>query len=411
MIPCPLIRRAIVFSIGLLFIFNALPDGRATAGPASVRPALADQLSPLLGPNDAVAVIDPEGGQLVSIHADRLLVPASILKTLTALAALHYLGKDYRFSTDFFITPDNHLIVKGYGDPLLVSERIGDIADRLATRITRIAGLILDDSYFSYPIVIPGRNNTLQPYDAPNGALCVNFNTVNFRQNSGHWESAEPQTPLLPFAITKIRASGQKEGRITLAADRREILQYSGEMFLFFLGKRGIDIPKGIVWDAIPSGEKTLLWRYTAPNSLQDVVAALLEFSNNFIANQLMLAMGAAHFGPPGTMEKGLQALRSYYTTVLGAQTGHIAEASGLSRDNRISANTMLHILHHFQPYHGLMRREGRQWYKTGTLNGVSTRAGYLSSADGGHYRFVVMINTPGKRSDRVLRLLERALK
>jgi len=411
MIPCPLIRRAIVFSIGLLWIFTGLPDGRATAGPTSARPALADQLSHLLGPNDAVGVIDPDGRQLVSINADRLLVPASILKTLTALAALHYLGREYRFSTDFFITPDNHLIIKGYGDPLLVSERFGDIAGHLATRITRIEGLILDDRYFSYPIVIPGRNNTLQPYDAPNGALCVNFNTVNFRQNSGHWESAEPQTPLLPFAIRKIRASGQKEGRITLAADRREILQYSGEMFLYFLGKAGIDIQEGIVWDAIQSGEKTLLWRYTAPNSLQDVVAALLEFSNNFIANQLMLAIGAARFGPPGTMEKGLQAVRSYYTTVLGAQTGHIAEASGLSRDNRISANTMLHILHHFQPYHGLMRREGRQWYKTGTLSGVSTRAGYLNSADGGHYRFVVMINTPGKRSDRVMRLLERTLK
>jgi D-alanyl-D-alanine carboxypeptidase/D-alanyl-D-alanine-endopeptidase (penicillin-binding protein 4) len=154
-----------------------------------------------------------------------------------------------------------------------------------------------------------------------------------------------------------------------------------------------------------------MLWRYTAPNPLQDVVAALLEFSNNFIANQLMLSMGAKVYGPPGTMEKGLRALQTYYTSVLGIKTGRIAEASGLSRDNRISADAMLHILDHFQSYYQLMRQEGRQWYKTGTLRGIHTRAGYLNCSNGECYRFVVMINTPGKRTDRIMRMIEQALR
>jgi serine-type D-Ala-D-Ala carboxypeptidase/endopeptidase (penicillin-binding protein 4) len=115
--------------------------------------------------------------------------------------------------------------------------------------------------------------------------------------------------------------------------------------------------------------------------------------------------------GPPGTIEKGVEALRSYYASKLGITAGHLVEASGLSRQNRVSARTMLLVLERFQPHHALMRRDGRQWYKTGTLHGISTRAGYLAAENGGMYRFVVMINTPGKTTDSVMRLLERDLR
>jgi D-alanyl-D-alanine carboxypeptidase/D-alanyl-D-alanine-endopeptidase (penicillin-binding protein 4) len=57
------------------------------------------------------------------------------------------------------------------------------------------------------------------------------------------------------------------------------------------------------------------------------------------------------------------------------------------------------------------MRRSGREYYKTGTLHGISTRAGYIKSAHGGLYRFVIMLNSPGKSTDslilRLLRILE----
>ena len=177
------------------------------------------------------------------------------------------------------------------------------------------------------------------------------------------------------------------------------------------MGKAGISIKGEISIDATEREADTLLWRYASPYQLPEVVAALLEFSNNFIANQLMLAMGAGAYGPPADVEKGMRALQSYYASVLGIKTGHLVEASGISRENRISAQVMLQILQHFQPYHQLMRQEGRQWYKTGTLKGVNTRAGYLSCSNGGLYRFVVMINTPGKRTDRIMRIIEQTLK
>jgi D-alanyl-D-alanine carboxypeptidase/D-alanyl-D-alanine-endopeptidase (penicillin-binding protein 4) len=88
-----------------------------------------------------------------------------------------------------------------------------------------------------------------------------------------------------------------------------------------------------------------------------------------------------------------------------------IVEGSGISRDNKVSAAQMDQVLQEFLPYHNLMRREGREYYKTGTLHGISTRAGYIESADGGLYRYVIMLNSPDISTDflilRLLRILD----
>jgi D-alanyl-D-alanine carboxypeptidase/D-alanyl-D-alanine-endopeptidase (penicillin-binding protein 4) len=57
------------------------------------------------------------------------------------------------------------------------------------------------------------------------------------------------------------------------------------------------------------------------------------------------------------------------------------------------------------------MRRQGRDFYKTGTLYGVNTRAGYITSENGGLYRYVVMFNTPGKSTKTIMPKLLRVLK
>lgn len=372
---------------------------------------LAAKLHRWIGPRDAVMVAAPDGQILVAIHEDQLLVPASILKVLTALSALHYLGADHRYTTEFYLTPQGDLGIKGYGDPLLVSERLETIAQHLAGQIRQVRSLILDDSYFDHPIVIPGRSHSNEPYDAPNGALCVNFNTVFFKRQNGQWISAEPQTPLLPSIIPKIEASGLTTGRINLAADRNESLGYTGELFSYFFARAGITILGKSRPGTVDAEKDRLVWRYRSVEPLTGVIADLMAFSNNFIANQLLLTMGAHREGAPATVDKGMRALHRYYHEVLGIQTGQLVEASGISRRNRVSARTMMLILEPFAPYYQLMRHEGRQWYKTGTLNGIHTRVGFLEATDGGRYRFVVMINTPGKTTDRVMGVLERELK
>ena len=404
------------WKIGLLVLISAgmmmcgaTRDG-AAAKPNSPSAVLRHRLAKVLGARDAVIIDAPDGQTLAAVHADRLLVPASILKILISLAALHHLGPSYRYPTEFFLSPHGSLKIKGYGDPLLVSENLAVIAAHLAQQIKTVDHLILDQTYFAQPVEIPGRRASVEPYDAPNGALCVNFNTVNFKRQGNQWVSAEPQTPLLSSVIPKIKASGLTSGRILLASNNAESVRYAGELFRYFLNQAGVRTQGDIVLGAVDPRVDKLLWRYQSDQELTRVIGDLLTYSNNFIANQLLLTMGARVYGPPATVKKGLRVLRGYYQSIPGIDPAHIAEASGLSRENRISARALMRLLKRFQPYHQLMRRQGRQWYKTGHLEGVRTRAGYLTAADGGLYRFVVMINTPGRTPDRVMRIIEREL-
>jgi D-alanyl-D-alanine carboxypeptidase/D-alanyl-D-alanine-endopeptidase (penicillin-binding protein 4) len=383
----------------------------ASADAPSTAEALHRTLVAMTGNRDAVIVAAPDGRTLVAIHPDRALVPASILKLVTTLAAFENLGPAYRFRTDFFIDCQNNLKIKGYGDPLLISEQLQTIAAHLAGSLHTIRNLILDDSYFEQPLRIPGRGTSTEPYDAPNGALCVNFNTVAFKRHDGSWVSDEPQTPLLPSVIPQIVASGLTRGRITLAANSTSAMQYSGELFRYFLQHAGITVKGAIGRGRVDLKTDKLVWSYRSQDDLRQVTANLLEFSNNFIANQILLVMGAEIIGPPATMDKGLQVLRSYYRNRLRIPDGRIVEGSGISRRNRITAKAMLQVLQNYEPFHTLMRHGGRQFYKTGHLKGIRSRAGFLTSAHGGFYRFVVIINTPGKTTDRMMNAIEKYLK
>ncbi len=57
-----------------------------------------------------------------------------------------------------------------------------------------------------------------------------------------------------------------------------------------------------------------------------------------------------------------------------------VAKGSGISRKNRISAGIRTEILALFEPYKELMRNQGNISYKTGSLTGVKTKAGYIES-------------------------------
>jgi serine-type D-Ala-D-Ala carboxypeptidase/endopeptidase (penicillin-binding protein 4) len=378
---------------------------------------LAQELSDLdrfIDLQDAILVVDPQGQILISKHAGKKLIPASILKIFTSLAALHFLGNDYRFPTEFYLDNQSNLKIKGYGDPLLVSEIVAKISQVLAVLLKNtqpMNDLVLDDSYFAQPLTIPGVTSSTQPYDAPNGALCVNFNTVNFEHTFEGYVSAEPQTPLLPYVVEKIKASKLNQGRIVFSHNKNEITTYAGELFQYFLKKHGIHFKGKTRLGKTNVKTDRLIFRYQSVSSLEQIVARLLEHSNNFITNQLLIAAGAFASGSPGTLAKGVALATDYAKNELQIENITIVEGSGISRDNRVSALQMDRVLQKFLPYHHLMRREGREFYKTGTLDGISTRAGYIDAANGELYRYIILLNTPGKSTNpiilRLLRILE----
>ena len=371
---------------------------------------LAD-LNPFIGDRDAILVADPQGRIVFSKNADIQLVPASTLKIFTALVALHYLGPDYRFVTEFYQDHNSNLKVKGYGDPLLISEALAEIARDLTSipdiEFNHINDLVLDDSYFKTPITIPGVNWSNEPYDAPIGALCVNFNTVNFKRNpNGIFVSAEAQTPLLPFVQERIDASQLNHGRILFSSQRSENTLYSGHLLLYFLKKEAIQFSGRIKTGKVQKDNDKLICRYVSSFSLMQVISKLFEYSNNFMANQLLITCGAKAYGPPGTLEKGVQAASAYAKNILKIDNIRFVEGSGISRKNRMSAVSFYKILKVFAPYHFLMHRMGKAFYKTGTLKGIHTRAGYIENKEGSLYSFVVLVNTPGKSPKPIMDIL-----
>jgi D-alanyl-D-alanine carboxypeptidase/D-alanyl-D-alanine-endopeptidase (penicillin-binding protein 4) len=372
-----------------------------------------ESISALIGKKDSILVANPRGQILFAKNKDTKLVPASILKLFTSLMALHYLGPEYRFKTEFYLDDASNLKIRGLGDPLLISEVVNDISRHLAEKLEpseNVNNLILDNSYFSQPLTIPGITSSSQPYDAPNGALCVNFNTVNFKHTTDGYVSAEPQTPLLPFALKKIKQSQMDEGRIVFSHENHEITLYAGKLFEYFLNENGIEFSGSVKLGRVNLEADRLLFRYVSRASLKQIISKLLEHSNNFTTNQLLITSGIKAYGPPGTLEKGVATALHYAEAVLKMNGITIFEGSGISRKNRVSAAHMHRVLDTFAPYYLLMNRQNNEFYKTGTMYGISTRAGYIQGKEGQLYRYVVMINTPGKSTGKIMRVLKRIL-
>ena len=199
-------RKALLYFLVIICLLLT----RAPAGAVSWE----DQVR-RLAHDGAVLVVDQHDQRLFSLNPDKPLIPASIIKVITSAAALHFLGPDYRFSTDFRLAPNRDLWVVGRGDPFLVSEEIEEAVLRLKAKgLVEIRDLVVDDSYFTPGLVLDGTSRTLNPYDAYNGALCVNFNTISVViDGAGGVAPGEPQTPLSDMARKLTKKTGARGDR------------------------------------------------------------------------------------------------------------------------------------------------------------------------------------------------------
>ncbi|MDD9957856.1 MAG: D-alanyl-D-alanine carboxypeptidase, partial [Gammaproteobacteria bacterium] len=196
-----------------------------------------NQLAALAG-EGGVLLHSPDGEVLVSLNPDQSLVPASLVKIPLAQVALNSLGEDFRFETHFYRNETGDLLVRGLGDPFLVSEEIAAIAEVLSQRgLAEVRRLVMDDSAFEINGDLPLELNADDPYAARNSALAVNFNTVNLAWNaSGTLISGEEQTPLTPLAreFGASLSAGEPQ-RINLGSDPEDGLRQAQQLFSYFL--------------------------------------------------------------------------------------------------------------------------------------------------------------------------------
>ena len=404
------LRYFISLQLFLLFVAVMSPQSLAIAKDAEI-----------ISPAEVMRFIDNGGyavkkdGRIIAAHNfHKMFVPASIVKIATSLAALRILGPQYRFETYFFVDAKQNLYIKGFGDPFLISEEIVIIVrelKRLGCR--RINDIYLDDTAFNIPTIADGSGLSDNPYDARNNALAVNFNTVNVKKDqTGKVRSAEEQTPILPLMAELSEKLEPGIHRINISqgrTGRNEIInRYAGELFRAFQHKEKIPGDGIIVFKKTPEN-LTPYYIHQSSKALEDIIAPLMFFSNNFIANQLYLTMGAKIYGYPATWEKSRMAVEDTLLKEfkLSASEIRIIEGSGLSRKNMASPSAMIQLLDFFKPFSGFLQQNGGKFFKSGTLKGVYSYGGYFSE-NNDLDSFVLMLNQEKNSRKQLLQELEQ---
>jgi D-alanyl-D-alanine carboxypeptidase/D-alanyl-D-alanine-endopeptidase (penicillin-binding protein 4) len=173
----------------------------------------------------------------------------------------------------------------------------------------------------------------------------------------------------------------------------------------------------GTVRDGAVGADARLIAAVESP-ALAQVVRDMNKFSNNVMARQLFLTLGAEGAGEPATPEKADRVIREWLAGKgLTVPELILENGSGLSRSERISARNLgLLLLSSFRSpvmpeliaslplvaVDGTMKKRlsdadvaGQAHIKTGSLTGVRSIAGYMLDAQGRRLVVVSMVNHP----------------
>ena len=443
--------------MALLAIESAIASA-ALPGPVEV----AMRVSGLPAESTAIVVQEVNAAQpLIAVNAERGLLTASVIKVLTTYAGLELLGPAYAWSTEVHATGtvrdgtlEGDLIVRGMGDPKITLESFWLLLRSVRARgIREVRGdLVLDRSYFVTEEVDPGRfdNDPTQPYNTLPDALLVNHKAVRISlapdlESRRVRITAEPPLPEIQIAnnVTldnapcgdwraRIRQDVVSEGalaRFTFTGRLSTLCQeqaryysvlapqvYAAGLFRVLWGELGGKL-HGAVREGIVSRDATLVARQESP-ALAELVRDINKYSNNVMARQLYLALGAATFGAPASAEKSERAIRRWLADKGIDVPGLTLEnGSGLSRNERISARGLGNLLvaawrSPVMPeliaslpvvgVDGTFRRRvrhagvnGNAHIKGGTINGVRAIAGYVLDPAGRRWSVVCLINHP----------------
>ena len=386
-------------TLALCALLSALLPGSAAAD-------WKEDVTALAGSSGVVYVVDAEGEALFALRDSETFVPASTLKVVTTLLAAEHIGLDTRFETRFFLDGDA-LVVRGGGDPFLVSEELDVAAKGIAKALgdTALSGVYIDDSHFADDIKIPGVGGTDNPYDALNSATAVNFNTIHVSVSNGVVTSAEEQTPLTPIAEAVAKRKGVRgKQRINLSNSAEDVRRYAAELIAAKLRAAGVTVGS-VVGTRVATGEPVHM--HANSRTVGETCAAMLLYSNNYIANQVFLAVGAAASGGPASLAKSVEVTETWLQKNPDLGGFILKEGSGIAYGNEADARSFVAALALLEPHRSLLKVRHGSPSKTGTLKVTKTLVGYLDTKDAGRLRYVVSLDGDGaqKRWDIVKRL------
>ncbi len=204
---------------------------------------------------------------------------------------------------------------------------------------------------------------------------------------------------------------------------------YAGMILKAALEEEGIRVEGTVRLGKTPKHVKELLANETP---ITDIITIMNKRSNNFAAEMMLKVLGAEVRGTPGSAAAGLSVIRQFLGELGISQTDYeIHDGSGISHSDQISSDILIAVLRTmyqrkniFDYFYqslatagvdGTLRRrmlgtdaENNLHAKTGTLSGVTSMAGYVTSADGEILVFSMISNDFGRGRRRCKSIQDR---
>jgi D-alanyl-D-alanine carboxypeptidase/D-alanyl-D-alanine-endopeptidase (penicillin-binding protein 4) len=402
--------------------------------------------------NALYAVVQEVGGGRTRFQwqADVPTNPASLMKVVTTAAALDLLGPAWTWNTPVWVQGpvadgvlQGDLVLKGSGDPKLVLERVWLLLRRVRQfGVREIHGdIVVDRSAFVVPDESPADfdNEPLRPYNAHPDALLLNYRSLLFTF------TPDPARGLALIAMDPPLAGVRADPGVALSSGPCE--DWRGALRADFADPARMRFAGAF---PLACGEKTWAVAYADPKSyaerllpalwqelggtltgrvregpapstppafevasppLAEVVRDMNKYSNNVMAQQLFLTLGAVQRGV-GSPDNARAVLKRWLEEHLGAPgaSAIVDNGSGLSRDGRLSARALAQVLQWawnspsmpelmssfpVAGIDGTMKRAQplRAHLKTGSLRDVAGIAGYVQGTSGRRYVVVAIVN------------------
>lgn len=326
----------------------------------------------------SIKVVDLASGDVLAAHnTEKSLIPASIMKSVTTASLLQSVGPDWKYQTHIYIDGPSdfgylrgNLIIAGACDPTINSEKEPyslDIIDEICNaleynRINRIEGdIIIDEEAFS---------GSSRPASWAAGDHKKYYGTgshaFNYEDNvNGDFAVEHPKRVFMSHLKNALQ-------------------------------NRGIELEEKHV---TPGKRIHLLAHQSAP--VEEIMRSCMVRSDNMFAESMLRTYGKIEGTDGSTDQAAIKELQFWKKKKLPLTGVKIVDGSGLSRQNRVTADFMAALLQTMSsdPYYAsffpLAGQEGTLKkflaeteldsyiaMKTGSMNGIQCYAGYKLDDD-----------------------------
>ncbi|MDQ6767029.1 MAG: D-alanyl-D-alanine carboxypeptidase/D-alanyl-D-alanine-endopeptidase, partial [Candidatus Eremiobacteraeota bacterium] len=397
-----------------------------------------------------ILVIDGRDGRTLYSHNAHLpLIPGSVVKLVTAAAALGVLGPNDRFTTSIVTDGSREggllngsLWLVGGGDPELTSDNLrAGVREVQLGGIQSVSGNIYADGsrYGPDQVASSWQADDLQyGWAAPASALSIDGGSVQFTitpragleadvavDPPGHRVIASVETAgadaenTLRIDLLPNNSGYEVRGQIPFGAPQkywRAVPHPTGAAavsLLAMLRLAGITVA-GTAAEKTAPAPNSLLWQHKS-RTVDLIIKHMLLLSDNHYGEELLRAVGWKASGL-GDLTSSLEAERTFMrNNAIPARGVVMVDGSGLSGQNRLTAQSIAATLRFLlqQPLpaapfallpragiegtvavrHLAPETKGRVFAKDGYIEGASALAGYVLSAHHGPVIFVFLVN------------------